>query len=119
MTAPTSPRSPARQEQPKRKYGNKPTIVDGISFPSKREAKRYGELRLREQAGEIENLTLQPRFPIDVNGRRICTYVGDFEYYDRATGDQVVEDAKGFKTPLYRLKKKLVAAVWNVKVLEV
>lgn len=98
------------------KYGAIKTVVDGITFASKKEAKRYTELKLLERAGEISRLELQPRYDITINGVKVCTYVGDFRYFTKAK--QVLEDCKGFKTPLYRLKAKLVRALYNVEILE-
>lgn len=100
------------------KYGNEPVTVDGHRFQSKREARRYGELKLLERAGVITNLELQPCFTITVNGQRVCTYYADFAYVDRS-GHRVVEDAKGFKTAVYRLKRKLMLAVHQIAVVEV
>jgi len=101
------------------KYKNKKTVVDGITFDSKKEARRYGELKLLEKAGEIRGLKLQPKLPIEVNGQKVCTYIGDFEYIDTSK-DQVViiEDVKGRKTPMYNLKKKLVKAVYGIEIFE-
>lgn len=102
------------------KYGNKPTFVDGIRFSSKHEATRYSELRLLERAGDIGALRLQPRYKLVVNGKHVCTYVGDFEYFpaDPRLG-VVVEDAKGFKTPEYKLKAKLFEALHGFPIREV
>jgi hypothetical protein len=104
-----------------RKYGNIPTVVDGQTFASKKEARRYGDLKLLEKAGEIRKLEVQPRFPLKVNGKLVCTYVGDFSYVTDA--DQyVVEDVKGPVTrtnPVYRIKVKLLEACLNVQVREV
>jgi len=100
------------------KYGNRKTVVDGITFASAKEARRYSELKLLERAGEISALMLQPRFPLKVNDQLICTYVADFIYQDKG-GSSVVEDAKGFKTPEYKLKRKLMRAVFAVDVVEV
>ncbi len=83
------------------------------------EARRYQELRLLERAGEIRDLELQPRYPLRVNGRLICTYVADFRYWDVREGRQVVEDAKGVRTSTYKIKAKLMAAVHNIEVEEV
>ena len=96
----------------KRKYGNVKTIVDGIKFDSKKEAKRYGQLKLLEQAGEISVLRLQVKFILSV-----CTYVADFVYYNK---DMVliVEDCKGMKTPVYRLKKKMMKHEHGIEILE-
>jgi Protein of unknown function (DUF1064) len=105
------------------KYHNTPTVIDGIRFASKLEAKRYAELRLLERAGEITNLELQPKFPLIVEGVDCGKYIGDFQYFSRPTntkrGEHVCEDVKGFKTPVYKLKRKLVAALYKVTIVEV
>jgi hypothetical protein len=100
------------------KYRNVKTTVDGITFASKREANRYAELKLMEAAGEIELLGTQVRFEIVVNGEKIGAYVADFSYWDK-DGNNVVEDAKGVRTPVYKLKKKLVKALYGVDIQEV
>lgn len=103
---------------PKRsKYGNRKTEVDGLIFDSAREAKRWSELRLLERAGRIADLKRQVRYALDVNGQPICHYVADFVY--RADGQPVVEDAKGFRTDVYKLKAKLMKAVHSITVVEV
>lgn len=101
-----------------RKYRNTPTEVDGIRFASKREANRYSELKILERCGEIHELTLQPRFDIEVAGKKVATYVADFSYF-RRTAKRVIEDAKGVRTPLYKLKKKLVEAMYGITIEEV
>lgn len=83
--------------------------VDGITFHSRREARRYEQLKLLEKAGVIRNLELQPRFPLKVNGHLICTYVGDFCYYEE--GYRVIEDSKGYRTREYITKRKLLLAL--------
>lgn len=93
--------------------------MNGIRFDSKREAKRYQELCLLEKAGGIAKLELQPRFPLVVNGEKITSYRADFRYLDVRSGEIVVEDAKGVKTPVYRLKKKLVRAIYGIDIQEV
>ncbi len=104
------------------KYGAVKTEVDGIKFDSKAEAKRYMELKLLEKAGEISGLQLQPRYDFSLNGVKIGFYKADFYYID---GDgvevpykEVVEDVKGMKTPVYRLKKKLMKAMHGIDILE-
>lgn len=95
------------------KYNAKRTVVDGITFDSKAEARRYGELKIMERAGEIADLVLQPAFELQegycVNGRKVrpITYRADFEYTDTRTGSTVVEDVKGAETPEFKLKRKL------------
>ncbi len=99
------------------KCRNKPTTVDNIKFHSVKESKRYLELRLLERAGKIIALELQPKFPLEINGVKICSYVGDFKYIEN--GKIFVEDVKGFLTPVYRLKKKLLLAVWGIEIKEI
>lgn len=102
----------------KSKYGAIKTEIDGIVFDSKREAARYQELRLLERAGEISNLRLQvPYILIDKSkyGRSI-KYIADFVYNDPS--GLIVEDAKGMKTPVYRLKKRMMAEKYGIKIKE-
>lgn len=96
------------------KFNAKKTELDGITFDSKAEAKRYSELKLLKRAGEIEALSLQPRFVlqegyISGEGKRVrpITYIADFAYIDKKTGKTIVEDVKGMRTSVYKLKKKL------------
>ena len=100
------------------KYRNKKTSVDGIRFDSKREANRYMELKLLERAGIIKGLKRQvPYILIDKSryGRAI-KYVADFVYYE--DDKLVVEDVKGVRTPVYKLKKRLMAEVYGIEVKE-
>lgn len=92
------------------KYRNIPTVVDGVRFASKAEAKRDGELQLLERAGEIKFLCRQPSFRLMVNGQKICTYVGDWSYCEN--GKRVVEDRKGVKTPAFKIKWRLCQALF-------
>ena len=101
------------------KYHAIPTEVDGILFASRLEARRYSELRLMGQAGEIRDLELQPRYPIRINGQLVCTYVADFRYFDVQRNREVVEDVKGVRTREFVLKKKLVKAVYGIDIEEV
>jgi hypothetical protein len=109
------------------KYGAKPTVVDGVRFASKREAARYQELRLLERAGEISSLLLQPKYGLypyrfassgNTNLGKVGDYVGDFQYRTK-DGETVVEDVKGVKLPIYRLKKKWVEASYGIQIREV
>lgn len=97
------------------KYRNKPQVVDGVRFASKAEAKRDAELLLLERAGKIADIKRQPRFPLIVNGEKICTYVGDWEYLDLTSGatrsGRVVEDRKGALTPAFKIKWALAKAL--------
>ena len=103
------------------KYRNVKTVVDGITFDSLKESRRYGELKLLEKSGRISGLEVQPAFRIVVNNCLICTYKADFRYVTdtpHASGQVVIEDCKGFLTPVYRLKKKLMLAVHGISVVE-
>lgn len=102
------------------KYGAKRAVVDGLTFPSRREARRYRELRLLADTGAILDLTLQPAFDLHAaGGQKVCRYIADFRYIDADTGDTVYEDAKGHLTPMYRLKKKWLLAEHGIAVREV
>lgn len=98
------------------KYGNRITEVDGIAFDSRAEARRYGELKLLERGGAIGGLRVQVPYPVVVNGIRICKYIADFVYVE--AGAEIVEDVKGYRTAVYRLKKRLVEACYGLKVKE-
>lgn len=95
------------------KYKNKKITIDGITFDSQLEANRYCELKLLFKAGEISQLRLQPEFELipafRKNGKtyRKTVYRADFMYFDKKTGKYIVEDTKGFKTEIYKLKRKL------------
>ena len=86
--------------------------LDGITFDSKAEMNRYAELKMLERAGVIEGLELQPKFILQdaVDGRRAITYFADFGYREKGKPRRVIEDVKGHKTEVYRLKKKLLLA---------
>lgn len=94
----------------------------GITFDSKHEAERYLVLRADEIAGRIKNLQCQVPFeliPSQLNGKwRATNYIADFTYIDN-NGKFVVEDAKGYKTEVYRIKKKLMLLVHGVVIREV
>lgn len=101
------------------KYNARKTEVDGFVFDSRKEAARYQELKLLERAGEITNLVMQVRYPCVINGEAICSYIADFEYITTADDKLHTEDVKGFKTDVYKLKKKLVEALYKIKIEEV
>ena len=92
----------------KSKYNAIRTVVDGFTFASKAEARRYGVLKLMQEAGEISELSLQPRIPLMVNGQKIGNYIGDFKYIEN--GETIIEDVKSkpTMTSIYRLKKKIL-----------
>ena len=96
------------------KYNNVKCEWRGEKFDSKRELERHLVLLDMQKRGEIKNLKRQPRFKLEVNGQLICTYVGDWRYDDNSIGFlfDTVEDAKGFKTPEFKLKWKLCKALY-------
>ena len=100
------------------KYHARAVRVDGIWFPSQKEAYRYLELKLLERAGVIQDLRLQVPFvllPKSKYGRAV-TYKADFVYIE--DGKQVVEDAKGYRTDLYKLKRRLMLELLGIKIRE-
>lgn len=113
----TTPR-PFGLEAPRiSKYRAVKTVVDGITFDSKAEARRYRELKLLEDSGFIRRLELQPEFVFELDGKPIFKYRADFRYFEGGT--RIVEDVKGVRTDVYRLKKKLIEAAFNVRITEV
>ena len=115
------------------KYRNKPTVVDGIRFASKKEAGRYGELKLLERIGEITDLELQPRFNFKLpNGALLRAgklgkpraYIADFRYREREKSQGrdvyrvIVEDVKGMKTELYKWKRDLMRDLNGITIRE-
>ena len=117
------------------KYSNQKVTIDGETFDSKREAKRYCELKLLERAGEIRHLRRQEKFllipsqyeeVIDAKGKpkqkcieRECVYIADFVYQDFRTGELVVEDTKGVRTKEYIIKRKLMLKEYGIKISEI
>lgn len=100
------------------KYKNVPTAIDGIRFHSKKEGRRYLELKAMLQAGLIEDLRRQVYYDLDVNGVHIAKYVADFVYFDTQRQEEVVEDPKGVRTQVYKIKKRLMKAVHDIEVEE-
>ena len=108
------------------KYNSRKTVIDDITFDSKKEAKRYVELKKKQEEGEITDLRLQvpfelvPSFTIEIDGknrkRRNIRYIADFTYYEN--GQKVVEDVKGRKTDIYKLKKKLFEYKYKITIKE-
>ena len=109
------------------KYHSKKLVVDGITFDSEREARRYGELMALRLAGEIRDLELQKSFELipaqrDSAGRvieRAVRYKADFYYYDVRRRCFVVEDTKGVRTDEYLIKRKLMLYVHGIRIKEI
>lgn len=101
------------------KYGNiKTTTSDGITHDSIREANRWCELKLLERAGKISDLQRQVKFELlpKQDGERAVYYIADFVYVEN--GREVVEDAKGFRTKEYKLKKRMLLYFKGIKIRE-
>lgn len=109
------------------KYGSHKTQIDGITFESKAEAKRYQELALLERAGHISDLRRQVKYVLLQSKRnaagyleRETAYVADFVYVNHL-GQSVVEDTKSIatRTPEYVIKRKLMLHVHGITITEV
>ncbi len=111
-------------EKKPNKWRNKPVVMDGIRFGSQLEADRYTELCRMQKAGLINGLEVHKRFPLVVDGIKVCVYESDFCYAVR--GIVTVEDVKALDkrtgkhitTPMYKLKKNLMKACWGITVQE-
>lgn len=101
------------------KYHAKKVTIDGITFDSKREAERWSELKILERAGVIQQLKRQVKFDLipAQSGERGVYYRADFTYLQN--GRLVVEDSKGFKTPEYIIKRKLMLWIHSIRIREV
>ena len=99
------------------KYHAKKTTVDNITFDSRAEAVRYCALKVLFRTGHIRNLEIQPEFHFRLDGKKIFTYRADFAYFDGHR--RVVEDVKGVKTAIYKLKKRLIEAQFKIQICEV
>ena len=95
------------------KYKNKKVAIDNITFDSKKEARRYQELKLMEKAGLITNLALQPKFLLQDKFKyknktyRKIEYIADFSYVRVKDDVLVIEGVKGLKTDVYRATEKM------------
>lgn len=122
------------------KYNNTKVTLDGETFDSKKEARRYCELKLLERAGEIRNLERQVKYilipaqyeyyerygkkgqPLKQGQRLLekeCSYVADFKYQDARTGELIVEDTKGVRTKDYIIKRKLMLKEFGIRIKEI
>jgi hypothetical protein len=116
------------------KYHSKKIVVNGETFDSKKEFRKFCELSQLERVGEITGLQRQVKFVLipaqrepDTVGKRggikkgkvierELSYVADFVYY--RNGKKIVEDSKGFRTPDYKIKKKLMLYFHNIQIKE-
>ena len=111
----------ARFKRESKYHAKKCSLPTGEVFDSVRERDRYLELCLLQRAGQIEELQRQVRFRLipSQEGERPVDYVADFVYTDVGTGETIVEDVKGVKTPEYIIKRKLMQYLLHIKVVEV
>ena len=118
------------------KYHSKKVVVDGMTFDSQKELRRWNALRLMEKSGQITDLKRQVKYvlipaqrePDKIGPRggvikgklleRECAYMADFVYLDK-NGNTVVEDTKGVRTTEYVIKRKLMLYVHGIKIVEV
>lgn len=100
------------------KYRSRITEIDGIKFRSAKEAKFYGFLKLLRRKGEIRDLRLQVPYELNKGGTHSVKYYADFVYTDTITGEEVVMDVKGFRTPQYKKKAKLMLKVHGITIIE-
>jgi hypothetical protein len=94
------------------KYNAKKTLVDGIVFDSRAEAKYYADLKAMENAKVISGLIVHPKYPIVYQGDKVCIVELDFEYND-VDGAPHFVDVKGVYTAMSRLKHKLFKAFYG------
>ena len=120
--------------KPRLKYGNKIIEIDGIKFQSIKEGTRYSELKFLQNCGLISDLKLQVKFSLDLYNLcsddlseeiHITNYICDFVYYSLSNKEcryefpkLIHEDCKGFRTELYKIKKNLMKAIYNIDILE-
>jgi hypothetical protein len=103
----------------KSKYGNEKVQVNDIEFDSKKEAKRYKELKILLKCGKIGQLARQVEYELNVGGSHSLVYKADFVYIEAGTGETIVEDVKGVRTREYKNKKKLMKQVHNIEIREI
>lgn len=117
------------------KYHSKKITLNGITYDSKKEAKRHQELLLLERAGAIQSLQTQVKYVLipaqrepdkvgkrggTIKGKLIereCSYIADFVYIEN--GQTVVEDTKGYRTTDYKIKRKLMLYIHGIRIREI
>lgn len=106
------------------KYHNRKVTIDGITYDSRKEARRHSELLLLERAGAIQKLQYQVKFDLIPSQRiggkvveRPVSYIADFVYEEN--GQKIVEDTKGVKTLDYIIKRKLMLWIHGIRIKEV
>lgn len=96
------------------KFKAKPQELDGIKFPSKKEAKRYRELKTLQELGEVLFFLRQVPFHLEAGVKYVCDFLVFW-----TSGEVTIEDVKGIKTDMYILKKKMVEATYPVTITEI
>lgn len=109
------------------KYNAKRTtrVIDGkvVTFHSKAEAERWDVLKAMEERGEISHLLRQVKYSLSVwrdgedDDEHICDYIADFVYLENNRA--IVEDVKGYRDAVYKLKKKLMLACHGITIREI
>lgn len=120
------PEAEKQKKEKENKYHAEKCVVDGIVFASKREANRYSELLLLSRTGQITGLKRQVAYELipaqrDKDGKvieRACRYVADFQYQTK-DGETVVEDTKGIRTEVYKIKRKLLLYKYGIRIKEI
>lgn len=115
-----TPQDPATKPRKRSKFGNVRVELDGITFDSAKEARRYQVLKLLERGGEIRNLRRQVKHPLTAGSPPVVVghYQSDFDYEERVAGAwlEVTEDVKGgeaTQTPVFKLKAKIFEAIYG------
>ena len=104
------------------KFNAVKTTIDGITFDSRKESVRYGQLKLYEKGGLISELKLQvsyeliPKLVINGKTERAIKYIADFVYYDTVNKCEVVEDVKGMITDVFKLKYRLMKFIHGIDI---
>lgn len=98
----------------KHKFHAKPTKLDGIKFASKKEANCYCKLKQKQKDGEILFFLRQTPFHLPGGVK----YVADFVTFNTDETVHII-DCKGFKTEVYKSKKKMVEATYPITIEEV
>lgn len=101
----------------KNKYRAQPVVTEEGRFASKKEYADWCALKLQEKLGYISHLERQVKFDLTVNGVKIGTYIADAVFFESKR--RVIADSKGVQTPVYKLKKKLMKALYNIEVREI
>lgn len=109
------------RKQSRSKYRNKIMYSGTERFDSKKEFNRWLELKQLQDEGKVRDLKRQVKFGFEVNCEHICNYIADFVYEKKNTSyqwEKVVEDVKGFRTDVYKIKKKIMKAIYGISILE-